>query len=99
MEAATQAWSNFSLTAVYIMIWLIYFVETLLAGITLALVPYVTSAFSMHAFTPTVSILSNIFGGAITLSIAKIIDNLWATLWLAILPCHRIKRVGHDDGV
>jgi MFS family permease len=74
MEATTQAWSNFSLTAVYIMIWLIYFVETLLAGITLALVPYVTSAFSMHAFTPTVSILSNILGGAITLSIAKIID-------------------------
>lgn len=56
------------------MIWLLYFVETLLAGITLALVPYVTSAFSMHAFTPTVSILSNILGGAITLSIAKIID-------------------------
>ena len=74
MEGTTQAWSDFSLTAAYMMIWLIYFVETLLAGITLALVPYVTSAFSMHAFTPTVSILSNILGGVITLSIAKIID-------------------------
>ncbi|KAI4912348.1 hypothetical protein J4E85_011081 [Alternaria conjuncta] len=56
------------------MIYLIYFVETLLAGTTAALVPYVTSAFSMHSLTPTVSILSNIVGGVTNLTIAKIID-------------------------
>ncbi|KAI4663928.1 uncharacterized protein J4E88_010778 [Alternaria novae-zelandiae] len=74
IEATTRAWTKHSLTTAYIMIWLIYFVETLLAGTTAALVPYVTSAFSMHSLTPTVSILSNVVGGVTNLTIAKIID-------------------------
>ncbi|CAG5179538.1 uncharacterized protein ALTATR162_LOCUS9336 [Alternaria atra] len=74
IEATTQAWTKTSLTAAYILIWLIYFVETLLASTTLALIPYVTSAFSMHSLTPTISILSNILGGVFTLSLAKILD-------------------------
>lgn len=74
IEATTRAWTNHSLTTAYIMIYLIYFVETLLAGTTAALIPYVTSAFSMHSLTPTVSILSNVVGGVTNLTIAKIID-------------------------
>ncbi|KAI4643876.1 uncharacterized protein J4E79_011148 [Alternaria viburni] len=74
IEATTQAWTGHSLTTAYIMIWFIYFVETLLAGTTAALIPYVTSAFSMHSFTPTVSILSNVVGGVTNLTIARIID-------------------------
>ncbi|KAI4674819.1 uncharacterized protein J4E84_010425 [Alternaria hordeiaustralica] len=74
IEATTRAWTKHSLTTAYAMIYLIYFVETLLAGTTAALVPYVTSAFSMHSLTPTVSILSNVVGGVTNLTIAKIID-------------------------
>ena len=74
IEATTRAWTKHSLTTAYIMIYLIYFVETLLAGTTAAIVPYVTSAFSMHSLTPTVSILSNVVGGVTNLTIAKIID-------------------------
>jgi len=74
IEATTRAWTKHSLTTAYIMIYLIYFVETLLAGTTAALVPYVTSAFFMHSLTPTVSILSNVVGGVTNLTIAKIID-------------------------
>jgi len=74
IEATTRAWTTPSLTTAYTMIYLIYFVETLLAGTTAALIPYVTSAFSMHSLTPTVSILSNVVGGVTNLTIAKIIN-------------------------
>ena len=74
IEVTTRAWTKHSLTTAYTMIYLIYFVETLLSGTTAALIPYVTSAFSMHSLTPTVSILSNVVGGVTNLTIAKIID-------------------------
>jgi MFS family permease len=56
------------------LIWSIYFTETLLSATTLALTPFVTSTFSMHALIPTISIFANISGGVFTLSLAKIID-------------------------
>ena len=74
IEATTMAWTKTTLIAAYIMLWLIYFVETLLAGTVLALLPYVTSAFAAHSLTPTVSILSSVIGGVTNLTIAKVID-------------------------
>jgi MFS family permease len=40
----------------------------------IALNPYVTSAFQQHSLTPTVGILSSIFGGVCNLTVAKILD-------------------------
>ncbi|KAF2852400.1 siderophore iron transporter-like protein mirB [Plenodomus tracheiphilus IPT5] len=74
IEATTMAWTKTALIIAYIMIWLIYFVETMLAGVTAAFTPYVTSAFALHSLTPTVSILSSVIGGVVNLTIAKIID-------------------------
>ncbi|XP_014558639.1 hypothetical protein COCVIDRAFT_24842 [Bipolaris victoriae FI3] len=74
IEATTMAWTKTSLVVAYIMLWLIYFVETLLGGTALALLPYVTSAFFAHSLTPTVSILSSVIGGVTNLTIAKVID-------------------------
>lgn len=74
IEATTLAWTKSALIIAYIMIWFIYFVETLLAGTVNALIPYVTSAFALHSLTPTVSILSGVIGGVTNLTIAKIID-------------------------
>lgn len=74
IEAITTAWTTTALIAAYIIIWLIYFVEGLLAGITNALNPYVTSAFAQHSLTPTVIILSSVIGGVTNLTLAKILD-------------------------
>lgn len=74
IEATTLTWNKTALIIAYVFIWLIYFVETLLLGSLLALVPYVTSAFSFHSLTPTVSIISGVVGGVTNLTIAKTID-------------------------
>ncbi|KAF2846130.1 siderophore iron transporter-like protein mirB [Plenodomus tracheiphilus IPT5] len=74
IEAVTVAWTTAALTFAYIMIWLTYFVEGMLAGTTGALSPYVTSAFALHSLTPTVGILSSVIGGVTNLTLAKILD-------------------------
>lgn len=74
IEAVTVAWTTTALVVAYIMMWLIYFVEGMLAGTTGALNPYVTSAFALHSLTPTVGILSSVIGGVTNLTIAKILD-------------------------
>ncbi|KAF3484456.1 siderophore iron transporter mirB [Arthroderma uncinatum] len=74
IEAVTVAWTATALLFAYIMIWLIYFVEGMLSATTGILTPYVTSAFAMHSFTPTVGILSSVIGGVTNLTLAKILD-------------------------
>lgn len=74
IEATTVAWTKNALIIAYILLWVIYFVETLLLGVTGALTPYITSAFALHSLTPTVSILSSIIGGVTNLTLAKILD-------------------------
>lgn len=74
IEATTMAWTKTSLIVAYVILWIIYFVETMLNGVTTALTPYVTSAFALHSLTPTVGILSSVIGGVTNLTIAKILD-------------------------
>ncbi|EXJ84796.1 hypothetical protein A1O3_05468 [Capronia epimyces CBS 606.96] len=74
MEAVTVAWTTGALVFAYVMIWLTYFVEGMLAGTAGALTPYVTSAFALHSLTPTVGILSSVIGGVTNLTLAKILD-------------------------
>jgi hypothetical protein len=74
IEAVTMVWSTSALIAAYTMIWLIYFVEDLVAGTQTALTPYVTSAFAEHSLTPTISIVSYVIGGVTNFTIAKILD-------------------------
>lgn len=74
IEATTVAWTKEALIIAYILLWVIYFVETMLAGVTVALTPYITSAFALHSLTPTVSILSSVIGGVTNLTLAKILD-------------------------
>jgi MFS family permease len=74
IEAVTMVWSTSALIADYTMIWLIYFVEGLVAGTQTALSPYVTSAFAEHSLTPTISIVSYVIGGVTNFTIAKILD-------------------------
>lgn len=74
IEAVTVAWTTVALVFAYIIIWLTYFVEGMLSGVTAALNPYVTSGFALHSLTPTVGILSAVIGGVTNLTIAKILD-------------------------
>ncbi|KAH6867181.1 hypothetical protein B0T10DRAFT_53434 [Thelonectria olida] len=74
IEAVTISWSTPSLVTAFILIWLVYFVQGLVAGVSSALIPYVTSSFALHSLTPTTSVLSSVIGGVTNLSIAKTLD-------------------------
>ena len=74
IEAVTVGWTTTALVVAYAMIWVTYFVEGMLSATTTSLNPYVTSAFAQHSLTPTVDILSSVFGGVTNLTIAKVLD-------------------------
>jgi MFS family permease len=74
IEAVTISWSRTALWAAFVMIWLVYFTQGLIAGISSALLPYVTSNFAMHSLMPTTSVISSVVGGVSNLSIAKFLD-------------------------
>ncbi|KAJ4986757.1 siderophore iron transporter mirb [Stagonosporopsis vannaccii] len=74
IEAVTISWSRISLWAAFVMIWIVYFTQGLISGISSALMPYVTSNFAMHSLTPTTSVISSVVGGVSNLSIAKFLD-------------------------
>lgn len=52
VEAVTLSWTTASLITAYILIWLVYFIQGLVAGVSGALIPYVTSSFAFHSLTP-----------------------------------------------
>lgn len=74
IEAAVSVWTKTALIVAYVMIWFIYFVDTMQQGATGALTPWVTSNFQRHGLTPTVNIISSIIGGIFKLTLAKILD-------------------------
>ncbi|ETI23881.1 hypothetical protein G647_05688 [Cladophialophora carrionii CBS 160.54] len=74
IEATTSVWSKNQLIAAYILIFLIYFVDSMQQQITGVLTPYVTSNFQLHSLTATTGILSQIIGGLSKLPLAKILD-------------------------
>lgn len=74
IEAITISWSRVALWTAFTMIWLVYFVQGLVSGISSTLIPYVTSDFAMHSLTPTTSVISSVVGGVSNLIIAKFLD-------------------------
>jgi VIT1/CCC1 family predicted Fe2+/Mn2+ transporter len=71
IEAVTIRWSKTALIVPYALSWFIYFVQNLVAGVSGALLPYVTLAFANHSLTPTTFILSSVIGGVTNVSIGK----------------------------
>lgn len=74
IEAVTMTWSSTWLVIAYIIIWITYFVQGLVSGVSGSLLPYITSDFALHSLTPTTSILSAVIGGVTNLSISKVLD-------------------------
>ncbi|KAJ4857436.1 major facilitator superfamily domain-containing protein [Trichoderma breve] len=74
IEAITSVWTKSALGTAFVMIWVIYFVDSMQQGTTGNLTPWVTSAFQQHSLTPTVTVMSSIIGGVFKLTLAKVLD-------------------------
>ncbi|KAI0430884.1 MFS general substrate transporter [Xylaria sp. FL1042] len=76
VEAITTVFSKKVLIAMFILLYLVSFVDALAQSVGDSLTPYVTSSFGQHGLLTTASLIARIIGGVISLTIAKIID-IW----------------------
>ncbi|KAI9274397.1 major facilitator superfamily domain-containing protein [Phascolomyces articulosus] len=76
VEAVTLTWSKTTLIAVFINIWLLYFVNAMQSSILYNLIPYVTSDFSTHSLLNVIYIVANAITAAVYIPLAKVLD-LW----------------------
>ncbi|KIH90965.1 hypothetical protein SPBR_00395 [Sporothrix brasiliensis 5110] len=76
VEAVTLTWSRPSLIAVFILMFLLYFVNAFQASILYNLTPYVTSDFQSHSLLTVIGIVSNAMTAAMYIPLAKMLD-LW----------------------
>ncbi|CEP08205.1 hypothetical protein [Parasitella parasitica] len=74
VEAVTLTWSKTSLIAVFINIWLLYFVNAMQSSILYNLIPYVTSDFSSHSLLNVIYIVASAISAAVYIPLAKILD-------------------------
>ncbi|KAI9488892.1 major facilitator superfamily domain-containing protein [Zychaea mexicana] len=76
VEAVTLTWSKPMLIAVFLNIWLLYFVNAFQSSILYNLLPYVTSEFSAHSLLNVIYIVANAISAAVYIPLAKVLD-LW----------------------
>ncbi|ODA82459.1 hypothetical protein RJ55_00966 [Drechmeria coniospora] len=76
VEAITQVWSPTELVVMFVLLYLVLFVDGLLQSVQGNLIAYITSEFSSHGLLSTTSIVATILGGVCNLTIAKVID-IW----------------------
>ncbi|KAK5174957.1 uncharacterized protein LTR77_000093 [Saxophila tyrrhenica] len=74
VELVTQTWSRASLIAVFVNIWLLYFVNYFSSSILYNLVPFVTSSYSSHSLLNVIYIVSNAMTAAMYIPLAKTLD-------------------------
>ncbi|ETI29320.1 hypothetical protein G647_01773 [Cladophialophora carrionii CBS 160.54] len=76
VEAVTLTWSKQSLIAVFILMWLLYFVNAFQSSILYNLVPFATSSFETHSLLTVIYIVSNAMSAAVYIPLAKMLD-IW----------------------
>ncbi|PVH77133.1 putative transporter [Cadophora sp. DSE1049] len=76
VEAITTVWTKKTLVLMFILLYLVSFVELLMSSINSNLTAYVTSAFYSHGLLGATGIVATIAGGVSAFTIAKIID-IW----------------------
>ncbi|KAE8139836.1 major facilitator superfamily domain-containing protein [Aspergillus pseudotamarii] len=76
VRAITSLWSKNTMWLMFILLYLVSFVDMLLVSVQTSLNPYITSSFHKHGLLTVVSIMSTILGGSSKLTLAKIID-IW----------------------
>ncbi|KAI1741199.1 MFS general substrate transporter [Xylaria scruposa] len=101
VEAITTVFSRKLLITMFILLYLISFVDALTQSVGDSLAPYLTSSFGRHGLLTTASLVARIIGGVVALTIAKIID-IWGRcegfiLMVVITVIGQIlKAVSHD---
>ncbi|KAG5979982.1 hypothetical protein E4U55_004512 [Claviceps digitariae] len=75
-EGMTLSWSRGSLIAVFICMWLIYFVNAMRSSLAANLTPFVLSAFESHSLIPVVDVVASICSASVYMPLAKIL-NMW----------------------
>ncbi|KAL9538856.1 hypothetical protein MBANPS3_010625 [Mucor bainieri] len=102
VEAVTLTWSKTTLIAVFINIWLLYFVNAMQSSILYNLIPYVTSDFSSHSLLNVIYIVASAISAAVYIPLAKVLDvwgraegfllmTIFATLGLVLMAvCHNL---------
>ncbi|KAF5679216.1 siderophore iron transporter mirb [Fusarium heterosporum] len=74
VRAITSVWSKKTLISMFVMLYLISFVDMIMNYIDSALNPYITSSFGAHGLLNIGSILASIIGACAPLPLAKAID-------------------------
>ncbi|KAL4875691.1 major facilitator superfamily domain-containing protein [Aspergillus karnatakaensis] len=102
VEAVTLTWSKNTLIAVFINIWLLYFVYAFQSSILYSLIPYVTSDFETHSLLTTIYIVADTMTAAVYIPLSKILDvwgraegflmmTMFATLGMVMMAaCHNL---------
>ncbi|KAG6009890.1 hypothetical protein E4U21_000992 [Claviceps maximensis] len=75
-EGMTMSWSRGSLIAVFICMWLIYFVNAMRSSLAANLTPFVLSAFESHSLIPVIDVVASICSASVFMPLAKIL-NMW----------------------
>ncbi|RMD41086.1 hypothetical protein DV735_g4059, partial [Chaetothyriales sp. CBS 134920] len=75
-EAITLTWSKPTLIAVFVLMFLLYFVNGMQSSILYNLIPFVTSDFELHSLLTVIYIVANAISAAVYIPLAKILD-LW----------------------
>ncbi|KAF7955575.1 hypothetical protein EAE96_004501 [Botrytis aclada] len=76
VEAVALTWTKSMLIAVFINMWLLYFVNAMQSSICYNLIPFATSAFESHSLITVINIVANAMTAAIYIPLAKMLD-LW----------------------
>ncbi|KAM5350031.1 hypothetical protein ACJ41O_006536 [Fusarium nematophilum] len=76
VRAISTIWSKPTLITMFLLLYLVSFVDFLQNAIDAALNPYITSSFDKHGLLNVASIMSTALGGCIPLATAKVID-IW----------------------
>ncbi|SPJ78136.1 related to major facilitator MirA [Fusarium torulosum] len=74
VRAITSVWSKKTLLSMFLMLYLISFVDMIMNYVDSALNPYITSSFGAHGLLNIGSILASIIGACAPLPLAKAID-------------------------
>ncbi|KAI0517865.1 MFS general substrate transporter [Xylaria bambusicola] len=101
VEAITTVFDKKLLIIMFILLYLVSFIDALAQSVGDSLTPYVTSSFGQHGLLTTASLIARIIGGVISLTIAKIID-IWGrcegfvVMVIITIIGEILKAVSHD---
>ncbi|EFY87939.1 siderophore iron transporter mirB [Metarhizium acridum CQMa 102] len=76
VEAITSVWTKQVLIIMFVLLYLVSFIDQLQGSVTGNLQNFITSSFGEHGLLAATDIVASIIGGVCTLTIAKIID-IW----------------------